>query len=119
MPPDVSIHGQEPSATERLHPCQPTGLDSPLFIFSVDYSEVLGSDCVYSRRTDEAVQLERVTVILVKAVYGGDIFVYLDNEVQAEERLRGLVLHGRSASILLPSGVPALALLNKVENDNK
>lgn len=119
MPPDVSIHGQEPSATERFHPCQFTGRDSPLSIFSVDNSEVLGSDCVYSRRADETIELHRVTVILVKAVYGGDIFVYFDYEVQAEERLRGLVLHEGSASLLPPSGVPAVALLNEVENNNK
>jgi hypothetical protein len=43
----------------------------------------------------------------------------LHYEVQAEEGLRGLVLHRSSASPLLPGGVPALALLNEVENDNK
>lgn len=85
----------------------------------MDNFDILRSDCVYSMEADESIQLERVTVILMKAVQGGNFLVYLRYEVQAEEGLRGLVLHESSASPLMSGCVSALALLNKVENDNK
>jgi hypothetical protein len=68
MPPDVTIHGQETPATEKLHPWQSLGLNPPLVVISMDNFDVLGSDCVYGRQTDESIQLERMTVILMEAV---------------------------------------------------